>query len=120
MSVLVNLFPDIANDLQSISDLRTTADNKYLLFLKIMAEPLVGSSVWKACFLNEHSDINEVLTSSNEAFLLLCCENYHQKWLTGLSQETTTDIKVQVHIACVHLFLVVHELLELTSVLFVI
>jgi len=70
-----------------------------------MAEPLVGSTVWKACFQNEHTDINEVLTSSNEAFLLLCCENYQQKWLTGLSQQTTGDIKVLQVCTCAVLLL---------------
>ena len=97
---LFEQFPDIANDLQLISGLCTTTNSRYLLFLKIMAEPLVGSTIWKACFLNEQTNINEVLTSSNEAFLLLCCENYHQKWLSASVDNAQESSNMKVCCCC--------------------
>ena len=68
---IVLLTPDIANNLSTIKDLRESADDRYIIFLKIMAEPLVGSRVWHDCFQNVSAKLDDILTSSNEAFTVV-------------------------------------------------
>jgi len=80
--VLSKAAPEIATNLSTIQDLRESADDRYIVFLHIMAEPFVGSRVWRSCLKNATVQLDDVLTSSNEAFLLLCCENYASKWLS--------------------------------------
>ena len=92
----MKIAPEIATNLSVIQDLRESKDNKYLIFLKIMAEPLVGSRVWRSCFKNGIGQLDDVLTSSNEAFILLCCKNYASKWLSMLSISQDNATRHQV------------------------
>jgi len=107
--VLLKTAPDIANNLSTIKDLRESADDRYIIFLKIMAEPLVGSRVWRGCFQNVSAKLDDILTSSNEAFLLFCCENYATKWLslsTGSQNASVQDVRVHgCYMCCIVLTL---------------
>ena len=70
--------------------LRATKDSKYIEFLRIMAEPFVGSREWRKIFRGIGRTVDQALTISSEAFLLLCTENYSSKWIanaTGKSEE---------------------------------
>ena len=69
--VLLKTAPDIANNLSTIQDLRESADDRYIIFLKIMAEPLVGSRVWHGCFQNVSAKLDDILTSSRSIFTVV-------------------------------------------------
>ena len=47
-----------------------------------MSDPFVGYKKWSHSIQNETCVVNYLLTTSDEAFLMLCCENYYERWLS--------------------------------------
>ena len=79
LSVLYREYPEIANDLSLIKEMRATENNDYIKFIVTMADPLIGYKVWSDALQQEMPpNLNVMLTR----IFLLCCENYYNKWLT--------------------------------------
>ena len=90
-------FIDLARDkfdlengfrLRDLSGLRSTTSNLYMTFLDEMAPAVVGRAKWDK---SKHLvDIHSIITTSDEAFLLLCSENYINVWTNDDPEKVTT------------------------------
>jgi len=67
---------------------------QYLLFVINMAKAVVGVKVWKQN--SRKLNLSDFFTITDEAFLLLCVENYRDKWIEECEELLTPDDEPQV------------------------
>ena len=75
--------------------------NSYMRFITMYAVAIVGVREWNGFaqkvkrVSQRQSDFNNILTLSDEAFLVLCVVNYRAKWYAECNQHTSSGDTVR-------------------------